>query len=329
MERKSEPQPWAGHRPFRTMFGAGVALVLTFSAPAQNLFVSNPGPNGGITEITPGGVQSIFASGLRNPTGLTFDSAGNLYVAVQGSLPTGYGGIIKITPGGAQSTFTSSLRDPVALAFNQAGDLFVVAGDSIVEFTPGGQESTFAAGLSSPDALAFDSNGNLFVATVAAQRFPPLPAGTSGIVEFTPDGRESTFVSDLSTPDGLAFNSAGDLFVSDGYAIYEYAPDGSRSTFASFASSPSLSPYPVALAFNHAGNLFASVSGSPLELGYIAEITPDGTQTTFVPAIGNSLGLAFQPVPEPAGVGLAAIGAAAMAACSRSLARQFIREGTH
>jgi hypothetical protein len=309
MERKSEPQPWAGHRPFRTMFGAGVALVLTFSAPAQNLFVSNPGPNGGITEITPGGVQSIFASGLRNPTGLTFDSAGNLYVAVQGSLPTGYGGIIKITPGGAQSTFTSSLRDPVALAFNQAGDLFVVAGDSIVEFTPGGQESTFAAGLSSPDALAFDSNGNLFVATVAAQRFPPLPAGTSGIVEFTPDGRESTFVSDLSTPDGLAFNS--------------------RSTFASFASSPSLSPYPVALAFNHAGNLFASVSGSPLELGYIAEITPDGTQTTFVPAIGNSLGLAFQPVPEPAGVGLAAIGAAAMAACSRSLARQFIREGTH
>lgn len=299
------------------MFGAGTALVLAFSAPAQNLFVSNSDPNGGIAEIAPDGGRSIFASGLQYPTALTFDSAGNLYVAVQGSPPTGNGGVIKITPGGVQSVFASGLVNPTGLAFNQAGNLFVLVGGTIDEFTPGGQESSFASGLSSPGGLAFDGNGDLFVTTTTTQRFPNPPTSTGNIVEFTPDGRQSTFVSTSNALHGLAFNSAGDLFVSDGYAIDEYAPDGSRSTFTSFASSPPFSPHPFALAFDNAGNLFASVEGSPLAPGYIAEITPDGTETTFVPAIGNSLGLAFQPVPEPAALGMLPVGVAVLLAYRR------------
>ncbi len=314
MERKSKTLLCSCHCLIGTMFGAGAVLVLTLSAAAQDLFVSIPGPNGGIAEITPGGVQSIFVSGLQYPTGLTFDGAGNLYVALQGSLPNGNGGIIKITPSGVQSVFASGLVNSTGLAFNRAGDLFVVADSSIYEFTPGGQESLFATGLSFPGGLAFDGNGNLFVTTTTPQSFPNLPRNIGNILEFTPDRRQSTFVSGLSALHGLAFNSAGDLFVSDGYAIDEYAPDGSSSTFASFPSSPPLSPYPVALTFNNAGNLFAGIGGSPLEPGYIAEITPDGTQTTFVQGTGNSLGLAFQPVPEPTGVGLVAIGAVALLA---------------
>src|SRR5579859_3745308 len=133
MQRKLKTVLCSCHRLIGTMFGAGTVLVLTLSAAAQDLFVSVPGPNGGIAEITPGGVQSIFVSGLQYPTALTFDSAGNLYVAVQGSLPIGNGGVIKITPSGVQSVFASGLATPTGLAFNRAGDLFVVAGSTIDE----------------------------------------------------------------------------------------------------------------------------------------------------------------------------------------------------
>jgi len=82
--------------------------------------------------------------------------------------------------------------------------------------------------------------------------------------------------------------------------------------------------FPGALAFNNTGALFANVSGSPLPpySGYIAEITPDGTQTRFVQGTGNSLGLAFQPVPEPAGVGLVAIGVITFLTWRRQILRQ-------
>ena len=59
---------------------AGAVLLITSSAPAQNLFVLNH-LDGIITEFTPGGAQSTFASGLIMPIQPAFDSAGNLFVA--------------------------------------------------------------------------------------------------------------------------------------------------------------------------------------------------------------------------------------------------------
>jgi glucose/arabinose dehydrogenase len=57
-------------------------------------------------------VRSIFASGLNNPLGLAFDSAGDLFEADYGS-----GNIYEYTPGGAQTTFASGLSNPAGLAF--------------------------------------------------------------------------------------------------------------------------------------------------------------------------------------------------------------------
>ena len=52
--------------------------------------------SGNIYEFTPGGVQSTFASGLCDPYGLAFNSAGDLFEADYGS-----GNIYEFTPGGA------------------------------------------------------------------------------------------------------------------------------------------------------------------------------------------------------------------------------------
>jgi sugar lactone lactonase YvrE len=71
-----------------------------------------------INEFTPSKVESTFASNLYNVYNcITFDSAGNLYVAEYGT-GAGYNGtIIKITPGGVESTFATGLYSPESLAF--------------------------------------------------------------------------------------------------------------------------------------------------------------------------------------------------------------------
>jgi DNA-binding beta-propeller fold protein YncE len=129
-------------------------MLMASSGQAQNLFVTAgyTGP-GTVYEYTPNGVQSTFGSGLNAPTGLAFNSAGDLFVA-QYNLENN---IVEYTPGGAQSTFASGLSAPFGLAFNSAGNLFVADDGSgnIYAFTPDGAQSTFASGLPYPEFIAF------------------------------------------------------------------------------------------------------------------------------------------------------------------------------
>ena len=209
----------------------GVAVILiSSSAQAQNLFVAD---GSYVTEITPGGVQSEFAD-LVYPSGLAFDSAGNLFVSSGDARPV----LGDITPSGTTGSFSSGLLFwPVVPAINGAGDLFVAVGGgrsyggsgsgNIYEFTPGGAQSTFASGLSNdPFGLAFNRAGNLF------------SVDGNSIYEYTPGGTQSTFASGLNDPFGLAFNDAGNLFAADGNSIYEFTPGGAQSTFASGLLSP-------------------------------------------------------------------------------------------
>jgi hypothetical protein len=258
--------------------------------PAQNLFVSDYN-NGNILEYTPGGVRTTFASGLSEPLGLAFNSAGVLFEADSGSY-----NIYEFTPGGVQSNFTDQVV-AVGLAFNSAGKLFeadVEAGYNagrIYEWTAGPPVIgfPFATGLSEPFGLAFNSAGVLFEAD----------SGSGNIYEFMTNGTKSTFASGLSDPLGLAFNSAGVLFEADlgSGNIYEFTPGGVQSTFASGLS-------PVALAFNSAGVLFEGDTNLN-----IYEFTPGGVRTTFASGV-LAKGLAFQPAavsaPSPAFSGLAA-----------------------
>ncbi len=95
---------------------AAAVLLLASSAPAQNLFVSDLVGfyiySGNTTEITPGGAQSTFASGLNEPAGLAINNAGDLFEADLGS-----DNIYEFTPGGTRSTFASGVDNPNYLTF--------------------------------------------------------------------------------------------------------------------------------------------------------------------------------------------------------------------
>jgi DNA-binding beta-propeller fold protein YncE len=78
-----------------------------------NLFVSTavfPYNGDGILKFTPRGGKSAFVSGLPNPRGLIFDSAGKLFVAQ--IPPSASGDILKFTPKGRAVVFASEIGLP-------------------------------------------------------------------------------------------------------------------------------------------------------------------------------------------------------------------------
>ena len=93
----------------------------------------------------------MFASGLDEPAGLAFDSAGDLFEADYGSNE-----IYKFTPGGTESPF-AIVAQPTDLLFDSSGNLFVASWSSgdIYKFTPNGTQSVFASGLGAPAGMAF------------------------------------------------------------------------------------------------------------------------------------------------------------------------------
>jgi len=290
----------------------GIGTVTTNGA-LNDLFASVNGAanNGGgfIYEYNPGGVQSIFASGLSRPRGVAFDHFGNLFVATTTFDPNSghfIGAILKIAPDGTQTTF-ADVNGPsndfflAGLAVDQSGNVYVIALDdtipvapsTIYKFVPNGGQTTFGSVPGQGIGLAFDSAGNLYAADVV----------DATIYKFAPDGTQSVFVGpDGFPPDhgpsGLAFDRFGNLFVSSGDIVLKFTPDGEGTPFATDLDSAR------GLAFDRAGNLFVAeiIQTGP---GDIIKITPNGTQTVFASGIGRPEGnggpeyLAFQLLPAP------------------------------
>jgi sugar lactone lactonase YvrE len=267
-------------------------------ARADTLYVSRDFPGDAVLEIdsATGHVTTFASTGLSQPQGLAFDSAGNLYVANAGNNT-----IEEFTPGGVGSVFASgaALSTPVGLAFDSAGNLYVAnAGNNTIEkFTPGGVGSVFAsngtsgAALSAPQGLAFDSLGNLYVANPGGPHafIEKLDSGGNGSV-FAIAGTNSVV---LSAPIGLAFGSGGNLYVNDfnNSKIYKFDSGGVESVFADAAQ-------PVGLAFNSAGTTLYETTQL---LNVIAKYDASGNASVVASGTGQTKFIALgqeAAVPE-------------------------------
>jgi hypothetical protein len=185
-----------------------------------------------------------------------------------------------------------------------SGDLFASingttqnGGGSIFQYGPSGVRTTFASGLSRPRGVAFDSAGNLFVATNFYDGSDNCCQVT--ILKITPNGTQSTFAnpSGYLFLQGLAIDNADNVFVSvqDDQSptlaaiIYKFTPSGVQTTFGSFPGQPS------GLAFDNAGNLYASANYESAA-SQILKFTPSGAGSVFATASDPVLafaGLAF------------------------------------
>ena len=285
-------------------------------------WVSNAGGVGGsLRKITSAGAVSTVLNGtLNSPEGLTFDSAGNLYIADAGN-----GVIRKLTTGGSASIYagtlghsgfndgaigTGQLGFPVGLAFDPSGTLYVTdsQGSNIRKVATDGTLSTYNSGVapaspgqndgpivsaafSHPTGLGADAVGNLF-----------LVDGGTLIREITASGNVTTLAGSLgangslnssginarfSGAIGLAATSSSVIFIADAGngVIRQGNPMASQA--------PTIQYQPITQTVNNGGavTLMATVNGSNLTYQWYfnaVAIPGANSNTLIVGSIGSN-----------------------------------------
>jgi DNA-binding CsgD family transcriptional regulator/sugar lactone lactonase YvrE len=192
-----------------------------YIADAQDHVVwrSTHGNNGTISRIAGTGIAGSGGDGLTAtsaelvaPSGLAFDSHGDLFIADAGA------GNVRKVSNGMMSTLAPSVQlgDPHGLAFDHQGNLYIADTSShhVVRMTPEGDTTSFAMDL--PVALAVDSHDNLYVADGNLIR--RIDVGGS-ITTFAGNGK-AAFNADDVQPSDTAFNHPLGVAVGRGDKVF-------------------------------------------------------------------------------------------------------------
>ena len=151
---------------------------------------------------------------MNNPTALTFDPNGNLYVA-----NTGDNTITKIDSGRTASIFASGIAfgGGPHLASDNAGNVYANESKAIDEFDPSGNESAgYSFGPNFVEGFAFNASGQLFVGLANADTIISLGGSSLNTAANNYPAPFNADVHIASLEDGpgqLAFDANGNLFV--------------------------------------------------------------------------------------------------------------------
>jgi trimeric autotransporter adhesin len=241
---------YSGQRPvpLQVVSSAGTfAFAMTGIGTAPQVALS-PGI---ITTVPATSGDIAGAAGLISG-GVTVDSAGNLYFAVNGGLDGNQ--VLELAPGASTPTFVFSFGNGstdlgFGIAVDGAGNVYVVNPNfsNVVKVAPGSTTATDVAGLpfsdasfagnngysgdngpatsaelNFPSAIALDSAGNLYIADTNNNRIRKV-AAVSGIITtiagngtggYSGDNGPATS-AELNSPQALALDVAGDLFIVD------------------------------------------------------------------------------------------------------------------
>lgn len=239
--------------------------VFTLDSGGNLTVVAGNGTSGYSGDGGPGVNASLF-----NPIALTFDSAGNLYIADEannvvrkvdtgGTITTvvGNGGFGFLGDGGP--ALSASLAQPGALAFDPAGNLYIgdtsserirkvgtsgtittVAGNGRFKYAGDGGAAT-SASLDSPTGVTVDPAGNVFTADIANLVVRNItPAGVIGTYAgtsvpaptYTGDGGPATAAT-LNFPTDVQSDGAGNVYVSEGGRVHKITPSRIITTLLS------------------------------------------------------------------------------------------------
>jgi len=273
------------------LFASASALLVGLVVPS---FAASAGASA-ITAITglPTGTVTTFASGLPGPTGVAFDAAGNMYVAMADS-----GQILEYAPGSVTPTvFATGVITPMALAFDSNGYLYAAELEvgGVAQIAPNGTVNQIVEFFHAPiTGVAFDANGNLYESDVAGNVYRFASLGGSPRTFTNPS---SPFASlPTSTPaGGIRFDAYGNLYIAGPRTgdIYRVGPSGGVAQVYESGLGAVLG-----LRFDSSGNLFATVGCNPDPplCGSVVEFSPNGATITLIANnIDQPYGLAFDP----------------------------------
>ncbi|HLK66507.1 MAG TPA: IPT/TIG domain-containing protein [Bryobacteraceae bacterium] len=206
--------------------------------------------NGVITTVVGNGTAGFSGDGgqataamLNIPSGITVDSAGNLYFADNNRVRKVSQGIISTVAGNGsagfagdgQSAVNASLDGPVDVAVDSAGNIYFadyynyrvrkVSGGIITTVAGNGKDTTGGDGGSAtaasfaPNAITVNAAGDLFIADIVKDTIRKVSGGTITTVAgfgfgFSGDGGPA-LEADFATIQGVAFDPNGNLFIAD------------------------------------------------------------------------------------------------------------------
>jgi sugar lactone lactonase YvrE len=278
-----------------------------------------------VRKITPAGIVSTLAgtygaagsadgigpnARFSQPSGLTTDSAGNVYV-----YDLFNSAIRKITPARVVTTLVVladngfTLDTAGGLAFDGIGNLYVTQNRTIRKITPAGTVTTLAGSTASgwadgvgaaaafdqPTGITTDSAGNIYV----------TDTGNFTIRKVTPTGSVSTLAGEADTHGdrngagaaarfsyitGITADRTGNVYAADAYngLIRKITPAGLVSTLAGTGARADVDGSSAMASFNLPYGVTADSDGNlyVAEYNTIRKITPAGLVSTLAGTAG-------------------------------------------
>jgi hypothetical protein len=237
--------------------------------------------NGIITTVAGNGIATYAGDGgpatnasLNSPIGVTFDAAGNLYIADRYN-----DRIRKVSTNGIISTVSTNAS--LGLAFGVAcdafGDLYFtgdLSGFPLLKVDTNGIVTAIVVnGLSSPGDIAFDASGNLYIADTGNNIIRKM--ATNGIISIVAGNGSATYAGDggaatnasLNGAQFVAFDATGNLYISDRYnnviremntngLITTVAGNGTIGNSGNGGAATNASLHSSGVAFDASGNLY-------------------------------------------------------------------------
>ncbi|HST51453.1 MAG TPA: hypothetical protein VLJ61_05525 [Pyrinomonadaceae bacterium] len=217
-----------------------------------SLYVTRSGSRGqripmSLMRVTAEGELTGVTGEITNPTGIAFDSLGQMFVTSRMD-----GTVYRVTPFHEVEPFARNLGVATGLAFDDAGRMYVGDRTGTIHRVNGRGESEVWALVEQSVAafhLAFGPDGYLYVTG-------PTVSSSESVQRIDRDGRVSVFFKGLGRPNGLAFDRDGNLYVAASHrgrrGVVRITPDGKDARLAVAGMDV------VGLAFTAAGDMIVA-----------------------------------------------------------------------
>lgn len=205
--------------------------------------------------LTKDGFLEEMLANIMNPTGVAFNSSGELFVTNRAE-----GEVSRITNDAESVTFASDLGIATGIAFDKEGTMYVGDRSGTIYRVAGfGSAEVFASLEPSVAAyhMAFGPDGRLYVTA-------PGLASFDAVYAIDKEGYDEVFYRGLGRPQGLAFDREGNLYVvgclRGRRGIVKIAPDGESAEM--FVAGMNI----VGLCFTRQGEMIVATNESVYNL---------------------------------------------------------------
>jgi DNA-binding beta-propeller fold protein YncE len=323
---------WTKSSTAKILIALVFALVLK-SADAAELLVADRATNRVLAfDPTTGAfLRTLISSGLDEPSDLAFGPGGYLYVANRGSDTVGVFSPVDGTPIGS-GVFLTGQNEPGGL-LSHNGELFVAEfnntfGQFIRRYDAGGNQvgSSIDAGPQGHSGMVIGPDGNLYATDLQTDGFYSgavesfdASNGFASLGQFASRPANPNGATALLGAAGLTFGADGNLYVAGLFSrnVVKFTVSGGAVTNSEVFNGTI--PYPNEIVIGPDGNFLVTslgnnnpsdpIYGNNLFPGAIYKLAAsDGVGAPFITngASFQPTAILLSPVPEPAGIMLAA-----------------------